>query len=162
VKTGDQLQDNVQRTFAAALKCADSSMKCRLIEAEAALWTMTLEFGRALIALFLFRQAARVRPATYEHARQRFVIAETWRRTSIGTRFGKVSFARPVGRRVGKSTAQADLPVDRELGLCGGFSLGVAAPHREALRDDGVLSGSRHLRDVSRMGTKQPSNASDG
>lgn len=128
VKTIDQLQDDVQRAFAAAVKCADSSRKRTLIELETELWTMMLVLGRALIALFLFRQAARVRPAAYEHAGQRLVIAETWRTTSIGTRFGKVPFARPIGRRVGKSTAQADLPVDRELGLCGGFSLGVVTP----------------------------------
>jgi hypothetical protein len=128
VKTIDQLQDDVQRAFAAAVRCADSSGKRTLIELETELWTMMMGLGRALITLFLFRQAARVRPAAYEHARQRFVIAETWRTTSIGTRFGKIPFARPIGRRVGQSTAQADLPVDRELGLCGGFSLGVVAP----------------------------------
>jgi hypothetical protein len=128
LKTIDQLQSDVQRTFAAALKCADSSRKRTLLELEAELWTIMLELGRALVALFLFRQAVRVRPAAYEHAGQRFVIAEAWRATSIGTRFGKVPLARPIGRRVGKSTAQADLPVDRELGLCAGFSLGIVTP----------------------------------
>jgi hypothetical protein len=126
METIDQLHADVQRTFEAALKCADSSAKCTLAEKEALLWTKTLALGAALITLFLFRQAARPRSATYEHDGNRFVITESCRCTSIGTRFGKVPFVRPVGRQVGRRTAQADLPVDRELGLCGGFSLGVA------------------------------------
>jgi hypothetical protein len=48
------------------------------------------------------------------------------RTSEIGTRFGKVLFSRPVGRRRGFwKRAKADLPVDRELGLSAGFSLGV-------------------------------------
>lgn len=125
MKTIDQLQGDVQSAFESALKCADSSTKRTLIEVEVELWTMMLALGKALIALFLFRQAAGLRRAHYEHDGHRFVIAETWRSTSIGTRFGKLRFSRPVGRRVGKRAAQGDLPVDRELGLCGGFSLGV-------------------------------------
>ena len=126
MKTIDQLHADVQRAFKAAMKCADSSAKCTLAEKEAALWTKTLALGAALTALFLFRQAARSRLARYTHEGNTFVIAESWRSSSLGTRFGKIPFVRPVGRQVGKRTAQADLPVDRELGLCGGFSLGVA------------------------------------
>jgi hypothetical protein len=47
------------------------------------------------------------------------------RKSELGTRFGKVSFRRPTGRKVGDVRAASDLPVDRELGLCSGFSLGV-------------------------------------
>jgi hypothetical protein len=39
--------------------------------------------------------------------------------------FGKVPFTRPVGRPVANPRGAADLPVDRALGLVGGFSLGV-------------------------------------
>ena len=51
------------------------------------------------------------------------------RSSAIGTRFGKVAFCRPVGRPVGArgraARGRADLPVDRELGLCSTFSLGT-------------------------------------
>jgi len=126
VKTIDQLHADVQRAFDAALKCANSSAKCSLTEKEEQLWTHMLALGAALLALFLFRQAARPRAAKYEHGAKWFVIAESWRCGSIGTRFGKVAFVRPIGRQVGKRDVRADLPVDRDLGLCGGFSLGVA------------------------------------
>ena len=43
----------------------------------------------------------------------------------MGTRFGKVSFRRPVGRRPEAQRSACDRLVDRELGLCSGFSLGV-------------------------------------
>ncbi len=43
----------------------------------------------------------------------------------IGTRFGKVAVARPVGRLVGAPRASRDLPFDREVGLAGGFTLPV-------------------------------------
>jgi hypothetical protein len=39
--------------------------------------------------------------------------------------FGKVCWSRQTGRRAGKLSRIADLPVDRELGLTGGFSLSV-------------------------------------
>jgi hypothetical protein len=47
------------------------------------------------------------------------------RTTELGTLFGKVPFARPIARPMGKPRGKCDLPVDRELGLCSGFSLGV-------------------------------------
>jgi len=125
MRTINQLQGDVQNAFAAALKCADSAEKRTLAETEAELWTKLLALGRALVTLFLSRQAAQLRASHYEHDGRQFVIAETWRSTSIGTRFGRILFSRPVGRQVGRKAAQADLPVDRELGLGGGFSLGV-------------------------------------
>lgn len=122
MKTINQLHADVQRAFETALKYTDCANKRTLIAAEAELWTMMLALGRALLALFLFRQATRLRPTVYEHEGKRFVIAPSWRSTTLGTRFGKIPFMRPIGRRVGRCSAQADLPVDRELGVCGGFS----------------------------------------
>jgi hypothetical protein len=54
-----------------------------------------------------------------------YAMGQEARTTELGTRFGKVSFTRPVGRCGERPKAAADLPVDRELGLGGGFSLGV-------------------------------------
>jgi hypothetical protein len=77
------------------------------------------------MALFLARAAVRARPTTYEHGGVRYALDSTTRRnTEIGTRFGKVGFSRAIGRALG-GRSRADLPVDRELGLCSGFSLGT-------------------------------------
>lgn len=120
-------QREVQRTFEAALIIANGTGK--LHETEAALWTALLALGRALITLFMLRAAARPRPTTYEHDGAKYAFdGKTRRRQQIGTRFGKVLFVRGVGHRIGGSKRErADLPVDRELGLCSGFSLGVVA-----------------------------------
>jgi hypothetical protein len=96
-----------------------------LASAEAELWTALLALGRALLALFLERSAARPRPAAYEQEGARYALDTTTRRNSeVGTRFGKVKFSRAIGRRLG-GRGRADLPVDRDLGLCAGFSLGT-------------------------------------
>jgi hypothetical protein len=96
-----------------------------LAAAEAELWTALLALGSAVMTLFLARCAARSRVTSYEHDGGRYVLDTTTRRNGkVGTRFGKVSFSRPIGRPLG-GRGRADLPVDRELGLCGGFSLGT-------------------------------------
>jgi hypothetical protein len=96
-----------------------------LAVAEAELWTALLSLGRALLTLFLARSAARLRPVTYEHDGEPYALDTTTRRSSeIGTRFGKVTFSRGIGHSLG-GRGRRDLPVDRELGLCGGFSLGT-------------------------------------
>jgi hypothetical protein len=98
----------------------------RLADVEARLWTALLALGRAVMALFLARCAARPRAATYSHNGQRFAFDDSNRRsTEIGTRFGKLRFSRPVGLPLGGASRAADLPIDRELGLCSGFSLGT-------------------------------------
>lgn len=91
---------------------------------EKALWTAMLEVGRAMVTLFLARQSARPREAVYRHDRVAYEVGEE-RTTELGTRFGKVRFTRLVGRRADWRRGAVDLPVDRELGLCSGFSLGV-------------------------------------
>ena len=74
--------------------------------------------------LFLAVHVGRIRRETYRHNGETFRLAEH-RTTSLGTRVGKVAFRRPVGRRADAPRATCDLPIDRELGLCSGFSLGV-------------------------------------
>jgi hypothetical protein len=91
---------------------------------ERDLWTRMLALGRALMAVFLARRAGALRATLYQRDGVAYELAEE-RTTELGTRFGKVSFTRPVGRQPERPKALVDLPVDRELGLAGGFSLGV-------------------------------------
>ncbi|MEW5885016.1 MAG: ISKra4 family transposase [Armatimonadota bacterium] len=114
---------DVQRAVERATACAGSDATLAAMESE--LWSALLGLGRAVVALFLARRAARSRPTTYEQDGRWYAFDRDVLRTSeIGTRFGKVLFSRGVGRRVGRR-APVDLPVDRELGLCSGFSLGT-------------------------------------
>lgn len=120
----ERAEAEVQRAVADATAVAKRE-GITLAAAEAELWTALLALGRALLALLLARAATRSRPGTYEHDGARYALDTTTRRNSeIGTRFGKVRFSRAIGRRLG-GRGRADLPVDRELGLSGGFSLGT-------------------------------------
>jgi hypothetical protein len=122
----DRAQRKVQRAFHEALSWAESSRKRSLWEFERSLWTLMLALGRALVELFLTRRVAQPRPVEYRHDGVSYELdLKKLRTTKLGTRFGKVSFRRPVGRKVGSPKHAADLPIDRELGLCSGFSLGV-------------------------------------
>lgn len=115
----------VQRAVERARELAESAHPQRFSDFERELWTAVLALGRAFVSLFLAHQAARPRPVDYLHGGQRFVL-KGGRVSELGTRFGKVAFLRPLGRRrdaAGRGVA--DLPVDRELGLCSGFSVGL-------------------------------------
>lgn len=114
----------VQHAFERVLACADRADRRALAAFELEAWGLLLALGRALMVLFLARQAARPREARYVVDGIEYVLREE-RTSQIGTRFGKVAFTRPVGRRLRARRAKADLPVDRELELCSGFSLGV-------------------------------------
>src|SRR5579875_326750 len=120
----DEARREVERAFEVARQWADSSEKRTMFAFERRLWTLLLALGRALVALFLARQIGRPRDASYRREGRTYVMAET-RTTEVGTRFSKVAFCRPVGRAEGNPRAACDLPIDRELGLCAGFSLGV-------------------------------------
>lgn len=117
-------REEVQRAFDEALSYANSSETESLFAFEARTWTLLLALGQALTALFLARQVSRPRVAEYKVGKNHFVLSGT-RTSKLGTRFGKVDFERPVGRALGRRNGKVDLPVDRELGLCGGFSLGT-------------------------------------
>ncbi len=122
----EQARAHVQECITDALAWADSGEPRTLWEYEKRSWRLLLALGRALVALFLVRHVARPRPVTYKRESKRWVLRD-WRTSDLGTLFGKVSFSRPVGRRESSRRAAADLVVDRELGLCSGFSLGVVA-----------------------------------
>ena len=115
----------VQRAFERALAIAEGHKRRTFHEVEGGLWSALLELGRALALLYLARSASRPRAATYKRGLTRFVIADDVRTSELGTLFGKVSFTRPIARPAGAPRGACDLPVDRELGLCSGFSLGV-------------------------------------
>ncbi|MBM3222174.1 MAG: ISKra4 family transposase [Candidatus Rokubacteria bacterium] len=123
--TIERAEREVQDAIDRVRRCAEAKGTTTVVAVERELWTALLRLGRAVMALFLARHAARPRPATYMHESARFVLdPETRRRSEIGTRFGKVPFARAIGRPIG-GRGCTDLPIDRELGLCSGFSLGT-------------------------------------
>jgi hypothetical protein len=120
----EQARQEVQSAFAAAMALADAAEPRSFAAFESRLWTAILRLGRALVGLFLSRQAQRPRPAEYRQGGRLYRLDDR-RSSALGTRFGKVEFERPVGRDPEDRSAAADLLVDRELRLCSGFSLGV-------------------------------------
>jgi hypothetical protein len=102
MRTIQRAERDVQDAVDRVLKCAESKGAPTFASVEGELWTALLGLGRAVVALFLTRYAARPRSATYVHDDVRFAFdPETRRRTEIGTRFGKVVFARGIGRPIG-------------------------------------------------------------
>lgn len=125
MRTIERAEREVQDVLERMRRCAEAKGTPTLAAVERELWTTLLALGRAMIALYLARQAARPRAATYVHEGARFAFdPDTRRRTEIGTRFGKVPFVRAIGRPIG-GRRRTDLPIDRELGLCSGFSMGT-------------------------------------
>ena len=120
----EQARQDVEKSFKEALQWTESGDKRLFDVFEKQLWTLLLALGQALIVLFLAHRVWQPRAATYVHNERKYEI-EGMRTTLLGTLFGKVPFSRPVGRLVGWRRKAVDLPVDRELGLQGGFSLGV-------------------------------------
>jgi hypothetical protein len=130
-------------------------------EVEIALWSGVLRLGAAMMALFFAHQAAkwpsglRYELGGVEHEVQGADAVE------IGTKFGKVSVAQPIGRVVGRPRDRRDLPMSRTLGLPGGFTLPFVtlvakfcalmafAPTRQMLRD--LLGWAPAPRSVLRM-----------
>ena len=120
----ERAQRDVQRAFEQALECAEAAKSRTFAEFETELWTQMLMLGRSLVTLFLLHAVHRPRAAEYAIDEQRYMLARD-RTSQLATRFGKVRFTRATGRKIGDERAACDLPVDRELGLCSGFSLGV-------------------------------------
>ena len=123
-KSIEQARREVQRAFEGAVAIADAAKRRSFWELEKELATHLLTLGRTLVTLFLLRAASRPRDAEYVVAGERYLMGGE-RTSDLGTRFGKVRFTRRVGRKFGAPRAACDLPIDRELGLCSGFSLGV-------------------------------------
>lgn len=120
-----EVRARVEHAVGHVLAWADRGEPCSFTAFERECWSLLLALGRALVLLFLARQAARPRPALYTHEGRDWVVRGC-ASSPLGTRFGKVRFARPIGRPArSRVSSRCDLPVDRELGLRGGFSLGV-------------------------------------
>ena len=90
-------------------------------EVEGQLWKVLLEVGRALMTLFFAVRAGRPRPVYYEHESHSYELVGR-EETVIGTLFGRVDYGRPIGRLRAEPQAARDFPLDRELGLPGGFT----------------------------------------
>ncbi len=120
-----QRRRDVQSAYEKALALADSRKARSFDGFERELWVTMLALGRAFVLLFLARAVQRPRAATYKIGMQRFVLTQERRSSKLGTLFGKVPFCRPIARPIGAPRGECDLPVDRELKLCSGFSLGV-------------------------------------
>ena len=120
----ERAQRDVQRALDGAMALAADDDIESFAAFESELWTRLLAAGRTLVSLFLARAARRPRPVQYTAGNERHVLAGE-RTSTLGTRFGKVSFTRRIGRKIGNARAACDLPVDRDLGLASGFSLGV-------------------------------------
>jgi hypothetical protein len=120
----DHLRTDVEKEMASLMALASQGRIVPLFEFEKKTWTMLLALGRALVTLYLARSAGEFATGTsYLCGGRRLVVREV-RTSEVGTRFGKVRLTRPFGVSVGRGDA-GDRPVDRRLGLCAGFSLGV-------------------------------------
>lgn len=120
----EQARLDVQAAANEAMGLAQSDEPTSLRQFEEALWPLLMAFGRALVLLFLTKRTSKPRDAFYMWQGKSLVLFGTYT-SALGSLFGKVCWERPTGRRVGKCDRIEDLPVDRELGLTGGFSLSV-------------------------------------
>ena len=118
-----QARANVHTLFSQLLALVDSDTPRLFSSLEQNLWTQLLAFGRALLTLFLLRQALRLRSFSYRFGGKTWHLNDE-KTTYVLSRFGKVRFTRKVGRIPGKKRLAADFPIDRELGLVGSFSQG--------------------------------------
>ena len=99
--TIERLDRDVQSAMQAARALGDRSTGT-LTEVEHDLWLSLLGVGRAVIALYLAKRAARPRVAQYTHDGVEYVLdARNPRKSLVGTRFGKVTFSRTVGTAIG-------------------------------------------------------------
>ena len=151
----------VQQQFQALLALVELQSAPTATEVENALWSGLLQLGMALMSLFFTHQAARW-PAGLRYEVDGIAYAvERAKIDEVGTRFGKLRILQPRGCRVGRPRSRQDLPMARELGLPGGFTLPFVtlvakfcammafAPTRQILRD--LLGWAPAPRSVLRM-----------
>lgn len=119
----EQLRTEAQRLSCEALSIADRAEPATADDVEGRLWTALLALGRALMVLFVARQAERWKMGTTYVAEGKVYEVVASETCMIGTRFGKIAPNLPVGRQRGDARAARDLPVQRALDLPGGFTL---------------------------------------
>jgi hypothetical protein len=119
----DQARTDVQQAMRALMAIADSAVHTTAANAEQRLWSGLLALGRALMALFFARQAARWQVGqSYDVCGHSVVVVGT-ETSAIGTRFGRVTVDVPVGMRQDSPYCARDWPLSRELGLPAGFTM---------------------------------------
>jgi hypothetical protein len=150
-----QARSEVQMVFEQTLAWADEGERRSFFSFESGLWTRLLALGRAFVVLFLARQTNRPRSVEYSYREERWRLNGE-RATALGTRFGKVVFSRICGRRIGLSRRhRCDLPLDRELNLCGGFSLGVVTAMTRLCAQMAFASARENFRETSQWAPSQ-------
>jgi hypothetical protein len=122
----DQVRADVQRATRELMEIADCGVPATAATVERSLWTALLSLGQRLMVLYFARQAERWATRSYLRDGDEYVIVGC-EDTAIGTRFGRIVVAQPVGRRVGYALAARDLPLQRALGLPAGFTVLVVA-----------------------------------
>ena len=111
MRSMEGLRRDVHKSCAQVVTIADDDRERSLAEVEKELWTALLKLARCAIALFLARRAAAPRPLEYQHDGVDYVLdRRRLAQSEIGTRFGKVAFKRPVGRRADGRRGSRDLP----------------------------------------------------
>ena len=128
MSTLEQARANVQKCVddTMAFFLSDESKSLSFRDFEQNLWALMLGIGKAFVLVFLVRRCATPRPAEYEADGRMWTLSKATLTDSLGTLFGVVSWTRPVGRLSGQLKGlKCDRLVDRELGLCNSFSLGV-------------------------------------
>lgn len=159
--TVSEARAEVQRKMQQLVSVVDRESPQTATEVETALWSGVLHLGVLMMTLFFARQLARWPTGfRYEVAGVGHQV-EGADAAEIGTKFGKVSVRRPIGREVGRPRSRRDLPMSRALGLSGGFTLPLVTlvakfcalmaflPTRETLRD--LLGWAPAQRSVLRM-----------
>jgi len=112
-----------QRRIRDTMSIVNSTTSGPVAEVEQRLWTAVLALGRALMTLYFVRQAARWRVSQTYAVDGRALTVVGAEKAVLGTRFGKVAFEQPVGRQKGSPREARDLPLQRKLGLPGGFTM---------------------------------------
>lgn len=136
----DEARRGVEQSWSGVLAVAETEQRrLSLWEFETKLWFLMLALGRALVGLFLARQAARPSAAEYPHEGQRYQRAEV-RTSEVGTRFGKVSPRGGPGRGScaggGGSATRSGARTLQWLQSRGGNGA------RQAVRADGLCRGA--------------------
>jgi len=121
-------RENVHREMEAMLAIVERPGVQQANDAEVAVWSAALRLGAAVMTLFFERQAERW-PSGHRYEDDAGVAHEVAGAdvVEIGTRFGKVSVRQPMGRAIERRRGRRDMPMARELGLPGGFTLPLVA-----------------------------------
>jgi hypothetical protein len=156
-----EARSEVQREIQRLVSVVDRQSSQTATEVEAELWSGVLRLGVALMTLYFAHQVLRW-PAGLRYDVGGVAHEVTGLESvEVGTRFGKVSMVQPFGRVRGRPRDRRDLPMSRELGLPGGFTLPLVtlvakfcammafAPARQMLRD--LLGWAPAPRSVLRM-----------